>query len=305
MPEIEGLSWVVTITHEGRPVTTTTGGGCAPTTRFQIASVSKNFTSTLTMMLVEEGLLALHEPIDHWLPEAPPSWHALTLHHFLSNSSGIGHWKDVPGMDPSAPATRDDRLELVLRAPLQFEPGTQFRYSSPAFIAVGVVAERATGKPYAELLAERILQPLGLTSTASGSRPQDVVQGHHAGEPVEPWDLASMTGSGDMWSTTEDLVVYARALDAGALVSRDSLALMRTQHSAFIEPERSPDGRLELTGYGYGHYVGTFDGRPAALHTGDNPGYKSLVGWLPAGVGIVALSNDDSIQWEDVLLRVL
>jgi CubicO group peptidase (beta-lactamase class C family) len=132
-----------------------------------------------------------------------------------------------------------------------------------------------------------------------------VVQGHHAGEPVEPWDLASMTGSGDIWSTTEDLVVYARALDAGALVSRESLALMRTQHSAFIEPERSPDGRLELTGYGYGHYVGTFDGLSAALHTGDNPGYKSLVGWLPCGVGIVALSNDDSMQWEDVLLRVL
>jgi hypothetical protein len=63
--------------------------------------------------------------------------------------------------------------------------------------------------------------------------------------------------------------------------------------------------RLELTGYGYGHYVGTFDGRPAALHTGDNPGYKSLVGWLSDGVGIVALSNDDSVQWEDVLMHML
>jgi CubicO group peptidase (beta-lactamase class C family) len=305
MPQIEGLSGVVTITHDGRPVSTTTGGGCTPVSRFQIASVSKNFTATLTMMLVEEGLLALHEPVDRWLPEAPPSWHSLTLHHFLSNSSGIGHWQDVPGMDPSVPATRDDRLALVLRAPLQFEPGTQFRYSSPAFIAVGAVAERATGKPYAALLTEKVLQPLGLTATAVGCRPQDAVPGHHAGEPVEPWDISSMTGSGDMWSTTEDLAVYARALDAGALVSSDSLALMRTQHSAFTEPDRSPDGRLVVTGYGYGHYVGTFDGKPAALHTGDNPGYRSLVGWLPDGVGIVALSNDDSIQWEDVLAKVL
>jgi CubicO group peptidase (beta-lactamase class C family) len=193
----------------------------------------------------------------------------------------------------------------VLRAPLQFEPGTQFRYSSPAFILVGVVVERAAAKPYAELLAERVLHPLGLTSTASGTSPQDVVQGHHAGDPVEPWDLSSMIGSGDMRSTAEDLVVYGRALNAGVLVSRDSLALMRTQHSVFIQPDRSPDGRLELTGYGYGHYLGTFDGRPAALHTGDNPGYKALVGWLPDGLGIVALSNDDSVQWEDVLSRVL
>ena len=208
-------------------------------------------------------------------------------------------------MDPSTPATRDDRLMLVLRAPLQFEPGTQFCYSSPAFLVVGVVTERATGRPYPEVLGERILRPLGLASTVSGSRPMNVVQGHHAGEPVQPWDLASMIGSGDMCSSAEDLVAYAHALDAGGLVSRDSLALMRTQHSAFGQPDRSPDGRLEMTGYGYGHYIGTLDGRPAALHTGDNPGYKSLVGWLPDGVGIVALSNDDSIKWEDVLRQVL
>lgn len=305
MPEIAGLSGVVTITREGQSTTTYTGGGCTPTTRFQIASVSKNVASTLTMMLVDEGRLDLHEPLDRWLPEAPPSWRGLTLHHLLSNSSGIGHWKDVPGLDPSVPATRDDRLRLVLRAPLQFEPGTQFRYSSPAFIVVGVVAERATGKEYAKLLAEKILQPLGLTSTSSGPRPHDVVPGHHAGVPVEPWDLTSVIGSGDMWSTAEDLAAYARALDAGALVSRDSLTLMRKKYSAFAEPDRSPDGRLELTGYGYGHYLGTFDGRPVALHTGDNPGYKSLVGWLPHGVNVVALSNDDSIQWEDVLSQVL
>lgn len=274
-------------------------------TRFQIASVSKNFASTLTMMLAEEGLLDLYEPLDRWLPEAPRQWQSLTLHHLLSNSSGIGHWKDVPGMDPSTPATRDERLKLTLQAPLQFAPGTQFRYSGPAFIVVGVVAERAAGKPYPELIAEKILQPLGLTFTASGIRPPDVVQGHHAGERIEPWDLASMIGSGDMWSTAEDLAIYARALDAGKLVSPDTLARMRTQHVAFVEPDRGPDGRLEVTGYGYGHFVGTFDGRPAALHTGDNPGFKSLVGWLPDGVTIIALSNDDSVQWESVLAQVL
>lgn len=305
MPEIDGFSGIVTITRDGRPVSTSAGGGCTPKTAFQIASVSKNLAATLTMMLVEEGRLDLREPLDRWLPEAPPSWHALTLHHLLSNSSGIGHWTEVPGMEPSVPATRDQRLELVLRAPLRFEPGARFHYSSPAFLVVGVVAERAAGKPYPDLLAEKILEPLGLSSTSSGFRPPDAVAGHRGGEPVEPWDLASMIGSGDLWSTAEDLMVYARALDTGILVSPDSLALMRSQHSTFAEPDRTPDGRLEVTGYGYGHYVGVFDGRPAALHTGDNPGYKSLLGWLPDGFGIVGLSNDDSVQWEDVLARVL
>jgi hypothetical protein len=94
-------------------------------------------------------------------------------------------------------------------------------------------------------------------------------------------------------------------LDAEALVFRESPALTRTRHSA-VHPARPRSRRaVELTAHGYGHDIGTFDGRPATLHTGDNPGYKALVGWLPDGVGIVALSNDDSVQWEDVLARVL
>src|SRR5262249_10889618 len=122
---------------------------------------------------------------------------------------------------------------------------------------------------------------------------------------VPAWDLSVMTGAGNMWSTADDLVVYAQALATGRLVSEQTLALMRTPHATLAEPDRTPDGRLVVTGYGYGHWIGSFDGRPACLHTGDNPGYKSLVGWLPGGTGIVGLSNEDTIEWENVLTTVL
>lgn len=302
MAEIEGFSGVVTITRDGRPVSTTTGGGYTPTTPFQIASVSKNFAATLTMMLVERGALDLHEPVTRWLPEAPGSWRDLTLHHFLSNSSGIGHWPEIP-MDPAKPATRDERLAAIVGAPRKFDPGTRFLYSSPGYLVVGVVAERAAGMAYPELLAENILRPLGLAATGSG-RPQGVAPGHHAGTPIEPWDLGSMIGSGDLWSTVADLHVYAKALDEGALVSPASLARMRTQHIPFAESDGTPDGGLVVTGYGYGHFIGTFNGQPAVLHTGDNPGYRSLLGWL-GDLRIVALANEDTVAWEDILARLL
>ncbi|GIF63237.1 hypothetical protein Ais01nite_12720 [Asanoa ishikariensis] len=302
MPEIENFSGVIAVTRGGHPVATTTRGPWTSATPFQIASVSKNFTATLALMLVEDGVLDLHEPLTRWLPEAQPS---VSLHHILSNTSGIGHWQDVPGMDPKTPATRDERLALVVRAPLLSAPGKEFHYSSPAFLLAGVVAERAAGRPYTELLVEKILKPLGLAATGSGVAPLGVAPGHHQGTPVAPWDLRSMIGSGDMFSTAADLVAYAHAVRDGSLVSPASLALMRTPHVAFPEPDRSPDGRLEIVGYGYGHYVGTFDGRPAVLHTGDNPGYKSLVGWFPDDVVIVALSNDDAVRWEDALAQVL
>ncbi|MEV0718443.1 serine hydrolase domain-containing protein [Asanoa sp. NPDC050611] len=286
---LEDFSGVVTVTRHGKPVTTHTGGGCTPATPFQIASVSKNFASTLAMMLVADGRLDLRQPLRHLVPEAPKTWQRIALHHVLSNSTGIGHWADVPGMDPHTPATRDEWLGLVLRAPLLFEPGTRFHYSSPAFLLAGVVIERAAGRPYPDLIAEKILRPLSLAATGNGFTPPNIAPGHHAGEPVAPWDLRSMIGAGDMFSTTEDLIVYARAVEDGTLVSPASLALMRTPHVTFDEPDRSPDGRLEITGYGYGHFVGTFDGRPAALHTGDNPGYKSLVAWLPGGAGVAGV----------------
>jgi CubicO group peptidase (beta-lactamase class C family) len=304
MTEIEGLSGVVVVTQDGRPVTTRSGGGCTSTTCFQIASVSKNFAATLVLMLVQDGLVDLHDPIRRWLPEAAPSWPDVTAHHLLSNSSGIGHWTQA-GLNPSALSTKDDTLRTLLHAPLLFEPGTRFSYSSPAFLALSVVVERITGASFGQLLAERILQPLGLTATTSGTAPRDVATGHYDGTPVPAWDLSQMTGAGNMWSTADDLVVYAQALATGKLVSEQSLLLMRTPHATLPEPDRTPDGRLEVTGYGYGHYVATFDGRPAYLHTGDNPGYKALVGWLPDGAGIVGLSNEETIQWENVLTTVL
>jgi CubicO group peptidase (beta-lactamase class C family) len=302
--EIAGLSGVVVVAQEGQPVTVRTGGGCTSTTCFQIASVSKNFAATLVMMLAEDGLLDLHEPVRRWLPEAPPSWPDIALHHLLSNSSGIGHWTDT-GLDPAALATKDETLRTLLHAPLLFEPGARFSYSSPAFLAASVVVERITGGPFGQLLSERILEPVGLTGTTSGTAPLDVATGHHAGTPQPAWDLSVMTGAGNMWSTPDDLVVYAQALTKGRLVSEESLRLMRTPYATMAEPERTPDGRLVVTGYGYGHWIGTFDGRPAYLHTGDNPGYKSIVGWLPDNTIIVGLSNEDTTEWEDVLTTVL
>jgi hypothetical protein len=60
-----------------------------------------------------------------------------------------------------------------------------------------------------------------------------------------------------------------------------------------------------ITGYGYGLYLGTFDGEPVSLHTGDNPGYRSVLGWFPGGRQLVGLANDDDLDWDRVLAAVL
>src|SRR5262245_56071148 len=79
------------------------GAGCDSGTRFQVCSVSKQFTAAAVMLLAESGQLDLQEPVGQWLPAGPPWWRQVTLHHVLSHSAGIPHWGEAPGLDPSQP----------------------------------------------------------------------------------------------------------------------------------------------------------------------------------------------------------
>jgi len=299
--EIDDLSGVVVLARAGRPVAIATGGGATTATSFQIASVSKVFAATLAMMLVEDGALTPEEPADRWLPGAAPG---VTLGRLLSHTAGIGHWDQIPAAHPRLPMSPAERVALILRAPLVDAPGRAWRYSSPGYLMVGALIGRAAGRPYAEVLADRILRPLGLSATHVGAA-EPHAPGHHRGEPVEVWDLAGMPGAGDLWSTADDLLVFARALDGGALIGADALRRTRTARATFGEADSSLGGRLVLTGYGYGLFVGELDGRPTWLHTGDVPGYKSLLGWLPDDRFLVCLSNEDTVDWESVLPRIM
>ena len=120
---------------------------------------------------------------------------------------------------------------------------------------------------------------------------------------VGHWD--DMTGTGDIWSTVDDLLAVARVLTGGALIGPESLREMRTPHATLPEPERTPDGRLVISGYGYGLYVATLDGDPAWLHTGDVPGYRSLIGWFPGDVTMACLAADETVPWPEMVPTLL
>ena len=118
--------------------------------------------------------------------------------------------------------------------------------------------ERASGQPYARFLTERILTPLGLTeTTVGGPPPEPAARGYRDGEPVTPFDLAAMTGTGDIWSTAPDLARFTAALHTEGLITNESLHAMLTPHA----PIEDDDETLITTGYGYGMFTGTFAGQ--------------------------------------------
>jgi CubicO group peptidase (beta-lactamase class C family) len=305
------LRGVATVTRAGTVRAELTGGladaaagiPCTPRTRFQICSISKQFAAAAALLLAEAGRLALDDPVDRWLSGEPPQWSGVTLHHLLSHTAGVPHWLEAPGLDPAEPTPPGDRLAAIQAAPLRTAPGETWHYSSPGFVLVGLIVERASGQPYARFLTERILAPLGLSATSvGGPPPEPAARGYRDGAPVTPFDLAAMAGTGDIWSTAADLASFTAALHAGNLITNESLRAMLTPHA----PIEDDDEDLTTTGYGYGVFTGTFAGHGAYYHPGDNPGYRSFSAWLPdQAASLVVLANDDGVRVTDLLKELL
>jgi CubicO group peptidase (beta-lactamase class C family) len=276
---------------------TEAGVPCTSATRFQICSVSKQFAAAAAMLLVESGRLDLHEPVTRWLPDGPPQWRQVTLHQLLSNTAGVPHWHEAPGLDPAESMEIGERLAAVTAAPLCTAPGTQWHYSSPGYLLVGLIVERSSGRPYQEFVTDQILSPLRLTSTTMGPAPDGAARGYKDGEPVPAWDLDAMAGTGDIWSTTGDLTRFITALQAGELISASSLRAMSAAHAPLDDDDAGGEPRLATTGYGYGTYIGDFAGHAAFYHTGDNPGYLAFACWVPdLAASIVILANDETVS---------
>ena len=215
-----------------------------------------------------------------------------------------------------------DRLEIIAATPLRAEPGARWHYSSLGFLLAACIVQRASGQPYPEFLAEHILSPLKLARTTVGGVPAAAARGYRDGQPVSPFDLDTMPGTGDIWSTGGDLTRFTIALHGGELITASSLHAICTAHAAINEDEGDDGGdgggdddgqsdsdgepRVTTTGYGYGMFTGVFAGHTVYFHTGDNPGYLSLACWIPdQAASIVILANDEAASMERLLSQLL
>jgi CubicO group peptidase (beta-lactamase class C family) len=315
MPEDE-FSGVAAVRRDGVTVAERAGGMAdrdlglpvAPGTRFQIASVSKQFTAAAVLLLASRSRLALDDPVGRWLGGGPPGWESITVAHLLAHTSGLGHWPDYPGLDVYARIEAADELAFFQARPLLSAPGSRYRYSSPGYVLLAWIVERVTGQPYAGFLAGEVFGPLGLTSASAGDPPggPGMARGYRAGEPLASADLATVSiGAGDLWCSVPDLLRWDEAIGGDELLPAAFREAMFTVHAP-----GSPggEGGWSYGGYGYGWRIGTYRGHRARYHAGDNPGYLSLNAWLPDDrVTLAVLVNDeatDILAVADGLLRV-
>jgi CubicO group peptidase (beta-lactamase class C family) len=284
------------------------GEPCRAGTRFQAGSVSKQFVAASALLLSGHGRLGLADPVARWWAPAPPAWASMTVGHLLANSSGLPHWQGIPGFDVSRPPAPQEILLQAARLPLLSAPGTRWAYSGVGYLLAAAIVEAASGQPYASFVTGNVFGPLAMTATTSGEvpGPGQAAKGHRDGQPVPlAAELTAMPGTGDVWTTAGDLVRYADAVRGGELLPRSSWQLMG-HPQVKIEDSLSQAGTIWISAYGYGIYIGSIAGHPALFHTGDNPGFRSLLAWLPqADMTFAVLANDESTDLEDIALRLV
>jgi len=284
-----------------------TGEACGPGTRFQLASVSKQFTAAATMLLVEQGVLSVTDPIGRWIKPTPPSWNAITVHQLLTHTSGLGHWPEYPDVNLYGGVDPDREITAFRSRELLFPPGSRWRYSSPGYVLLAHIVERASSEAYAAFLTERVLRHAHLDDTFVGNahgRPR-VAKGYCDGQPVDTFDLGVVgIGAGDVSSTGVELAGWVRALGSGPVLSEASRRTMFTSHVA-VGAERTSSFVSDLH-YGYGLLTGRTEGWPIVFHTGDNSGFKAISVWLPENdLALAVLSNEESTDLEPVVSRIL
>ncbi|MFF4540313.1 serine hydrolase domain-containing protein [Streptomyces aureus] len=311
---IDGFSGAVLVVRGGEDLVRASGGvadlgtgaRCTPGTRFQIASVSKQFTAAAVMLLAERGDVDVDDPVEPWLQDCPQAWRQLTLHQLLSHTSGLGHWRDLPGFDIEHPGDARTFLDRFSAVPLRGAPGSAWHYSSPGYLLAARIVEEVSGQRYADFLTEHVLRPLGLTSTCVGEAPSgSAAHGHRGDRRVDVPEFAALPGTGDLWSTVDDLARHTAAFDAGHLLTARSREAMATPHAS-MAGAWGTDGPAVAEGYGYGYALGTLAGHTARFHIGDNPGYRSFLGRLPGlDTTVVILSNNEDDDLDDVLRRLV
>ncbi|MGH3078216.1 MAG: serine hydrolase domain-containing protein [Gaiellaceae bacterium] len=249
-------------------------------TRFRIGSMNKMFTAVATLQLVEEGKLALDDPVGMHLRSYPNKDVAskVTVRHLLTHTGGTG---DIfgPEYDRNILKLRehDDYVKLYGWRPPSFEPGTRFEYSNYGFVLLGAIVEAVSGESYYGYVRESVFGPAGMISTDSLPESEDVpnrsigyTRPYPGAESLQPNTLMLPwrgTAAGGGYSTVGDLARFADALMSHELLSPGSTELLLA-------------GKIDL-GYGVKYAFGFLDSRD-----------ESGNGWVGHGGGFPGMNGD-------------
>lgn len=293
--EAESFSGSVLVAKDGAPVWRESFGAAdrewdianTADTKFRLGSITKQFTATAILQLVDQGKLSIDDPISKYYTDAPPAWAKVTIKHLLIHTSGIPSYTGLPKFFETSskqPLTPDGIIKLTRDMPLEFEPGAKYAYDNTGYILLGYVIEKVSGESYADYVAKNIFTPLGMKD--SGYDVSATILRHRASgyKPTKDgWrnaDYLDMTlpyAAGSLYSTTGDLLIWDRALTEGKILTAASRQAMFTDYGNH---------------YGFGWGIKPVAGHEQVSHGGGINGFSTGISRYPKdGVVAIVLAN--------------
>src|SRR6266404_367970 len=254
----------------------------APSTKFRLGSITKQFTSMCIMQLEERGLLKIDDPIGKYLTDYPkPVADKVTIHHLLTHSSGIPSYTDDPTFFAKRsilPLTTQEMIDSFKDKPLDFEPGSKFHYDNSGYFLLGAIIEKVSGKKYEAYLQENIFGPLGMKDSGY-DHPGPILKNRASGYQQGPngminapyLDMGLPYAAGSLYSTVEDLYLWDQALYTEKLIKRASL-------DRIYKPQIEAQG---MGHYGYGWGISTVKGHANVAHGGGINGFATFISRFP------------------------
>jgi CubicO group peptidase (beta-lactamase class C family) len=259
-------------------------------TVFQTASVGKQFTAAAVMTLVDDGKLSLDDPITKFFVGVPRDWPEITVRHLLTHTSGIPNY-DSGVFDFRKDYTEDDFAKLIFTTKLEFTPGSRWNYSNPGYVLLGCIIHKVTGRPYGELLSERVFKPLGM-KTARVMSEADIVPHRAAGYRRVDGELKNQDWVSPAINTTADGALYVSILDMIAWDKglRDKAVLKPESWQQVFTPVALSDG--STFPYGFGWFIDEHHGQPRHHHAGAWQGFRTYITrYLKDDLSVIVLTN--------------
>ncbi len=278
-------------------------------TKFMIGSVSKPITATLVLILVQKGLISLDKTLDSYVPEFKNKPAAkVTIKQLLSHTSGISNYDIIKDFFPRISRqsfNREDYLKIYSDSALAFAPGTRYMYSSWGYFTLGHVIEKVTGKSYAQAMKDEIFDKIKMHSSGSYLHSQIVpkrAQGYDYGIgnflSGDFRDQSNTMGTGDIYSTVEDLFKFHIALTNNTILNKE---LTNEMFTPGMRPVR----------YGYGWFNQNFrytptDSIAANYHLGTTEGFNSFLVRIPETNSMaVILCNSANTDYMGIIRSLL
>ncbi|MGA2297629.1 MAG: serine hydrolase domain-containing protein [FCB group bacterium] len=271
-------------------------------TVFNIASLTKPFTAVLALQLVQKGKLNLKGKVIDYISDYPKkNGSMITIHNLLNHTSGIPHYEVFPDFyfkqsrEEYAPK---EFIKLFWNQNLLFKPGTNFKYTSLGYYVLTYIIQQITGKPYKDLIKDNICIPAGLKNTQVDDD-NIIVKNRASGYEYDYTglinadyrDMSSALGSGDLLSTTEDLLLFMKAIEGTKLLNPKYKEMIFTPYPPgtcygwFEDKVKNPKDNSMLN---------------RIYHTGGVNGFRTILSKYDNGLCIIVLSNFGFTQREKI-----